>query len=137
MNGDRCREDRGSGLISTIAGLLVFLVLMLFAVQTLVGLYTRSMATDAAFEGARIVAGARTQRDSSPVPVDARVHAEEVVRQQLGKFGNRVDLDWSASTWDEIALRLRAQPLGFLWGSFRGGTGGIDRTVRVRVERFQ
>jgi Flp pilus assembly protein TadG len=131
-------SESGSGLISTIAGLLVFLALLLFAVQTLIALYARSMTTDAAYEGARLVAGARTDHDAAPVPEDARAHAEDVVRRQLGAFGSRVELDWSATTWDTVALTVRARPPGFLWASLRSiGAPTIERTVRVRVEKLR
>jgi Flp pilus assembly protein TadG len=131
-------HDAGSGLISTIAGLLVFLALLLFAVQTLVALYARSVTTDAAYEGARMVAGSRTDHDASPIPDDARTHAEELVRRQLGAFGERVELDWSSTTWDTVALTVRARPPGFLWAGLRGvGAPAISRTVRVRVEQLR
>lgn len=130
--------DDGSGLISTIAGLLVFLALLLFATQTLIALHARSAATSAAYQGARLVAGARNSHDLSPVPEEARSHAESLVRNQLGGFGDRVQLDWSTTTWDTVALTIRAQPPSFLWDSLRGrGPAVIDRTVRVRVERLQ
>lgn len=137
MSCSGSEHERGAGLISTIAGLLVFLVLMLFAVQTIISLYARSLTTDAAYEGARIVAGARTSHDAAPVPDPARLHAEEVVRRQLGSFGDRVSLDWSMSTWDSIALTIHARPPGFLWAQFGGSGRLIERTVRVRVERFR
>lgn len=132
------RRDDGAGLIATIAGLLVFLALLLFAVQTLVSLFVRSTTTDAAYEGARIVAGARTDHDESAVPDAARVRAEQTVRGLLGRFGGRVELDWSQSTWETVALTVRARPPGFLWVSLHAvAPATIDRTVRVRVERWQ
>lgn len=141
MKGNRADQldpEAGAGLISTIAGLLVFLALLLFATQTLIALHARSAATSAAYEGARLVAGARHSHDQSPVPEEARSRAEERIRSQLGQFGNRVDLDWSTSTWDTVALRIRARPPSFLWDSMRGrGPAAIDRTVRVRVEQLQ
>lgn len=131
-------SDTGAGLISTIAGLLVFLALLLFATQTLIALYARSATTSAAYEAARLVAGARTSHDDTPVPDDARVHAESTVRSQLGSFGDRVELDWSSSTWDTVALTVRARPPSFLWDSLRGSRAPrIERTVRVRVEQLQ
>jgi Flp pilus assembly protein TadG len=127
--------DAGTGLIGTIAGFLVFLALMLFAVQTLLGLYTRSVVTDAAHEGARRVAGARVDQ-SDPVARDrARLAAETEVRRLLGHFGDGVALDWSASTDDTVALRVQARPPGFLWDALRGpGAALVERTVTVRVE---
>jgi len=134
----RAGSDTGAGLISTIAGLLVFLALLLFATQTLIALYARSATTSAAYEGARLVAGARTPHDVSPLPDEARVHAESTVRSQLGTFGDRIELDWTSTTWDTIALTVRARPPSFLWDSLKGsGAPQIERTVRVRVEQMQ
>ncbi len=132
------RGDHGAGLIGTVAGLLVFLALMLFAVQTLIGLYTRSVVTDAAYEGARMVAGARVDHTDPGAEGAARVAAEDTVRHLLGRFGDRVELDWSSSTADEVALTVKARPPGFLWTALRGpGAALIDRTVRVRVEQVR
>lgn len=134
----RLRGDTGTGLIATIGGLLVFLALLLFAVQTLIAAFTRSSTTDAAYEGARLVAGARTPHDESPLPDAARIRAEHVVRSQLGRFGTGVDLDWSSTTWDTVALTITARPPGFLWMSLGAvAPATIERTVRVRVERWQ
>lgn len=136
--GSKAGSDAGAGLISTISGLLVFLALLLFATQTLIALYARSATTSAAYEGARLVAGARTPHDVSPIPDKARVHAESTVRSQLGAFGNRIELDWSSTTWDTVALTVRARPLGFLWDSLKGsGAPRIEQTIRVRVEQMQ
>ena len=134
----RAGSDIGAGLISTISGLLVFLALLLFATQTLIALYARSATTSAAYEGARLVAGARTPHDVSPIPDEARSRAESTIRSQLGSFGDRIELDWSTSTWDTVALTVRARPPSFLWDSLRGsGAPRIERTVRVRVEQLQ
>ncbi len=128
--------DSGTALISSIAGLLVFLAMLLFAVQTLVGLYTRSVVTDAAHEGARRVAGARVDQADPAAQGEARERAEQEVRRLLGRFGDEVSMDWSASTTDTVSLRIRARPPGLLWDAFRGaGSALVDRTVTVRVER--
>ncbi len=128
--------DEGTALISSIAGLLVFLAMLLFAVQTLVGLYTRSVVTDAAHEGARRVAGARVDQTGGVASDEARVAAEDEVRRLLGRFGDEVSIDWTASTADTVSLRVRARPPGFLWEALRGpGSALVDRTVTVRVER--
>lgn len=134
----RARTEGGVGLVGTISGLLVFLALLLFAVQTLVGLYTRSVVTDAAHEGARIVAGARVDHRDPAAVAAARTRAEAEVRSLLGRFGDSVELDWAGSTADTVALRVRARPPGFLWATLRGpGSALFERTVRVRVEAFR
>lgn len=138
MNRLRARGEAGTGLISTIGGLLVFLALLLFATQTLVAAFARSSTTDAAYEGARLVAGARSPHDEVVVPEPARIRAEQVVRDQLGRFGTTIELDWSATTWDTVALTVRARPPAFLWSSLGAVAPSlIERTVRVRVERWQ
>jgi Flp pilus assembly protein TadG len=129
------RQDAGAGLISTIAGVLVFLAFLLFVVQTLLALYTRSMVTDAAHEALRRTAGARVDHDD-PVAVEAaRQDAEAEARQLLGRFGDQIDLDWSATTGDTVALTVRAEPPSFLWDALRGPWSGIvERTVTARIE---
>ncbi len=131
-------RDCGGGLIGTIAGLLVFLALMLFAVQSLVGVYARSMVTDAAYEGARLVAGARVDQDDPGARRSAQVDAEHEVRSLLGGFGDTISLDWSATTSDTVALTVRARPPGFAFASLGpAATSLIQKTVRVRVERMR
>ena len=71
----RLHGDGGTGVIATIGGLLVFLALLLFAVQVLVGLHTRSVVTDAAYEGARAVAGARVDHTDPAAVAAAQVEA--------------------------------------------------------------
>ena len=134
----RSADDRGAGLIGSLAGLLVFLALMLLAVQTLVGLHTRSVVTDAAYEGARRVAGARVDHSDPVAVAAAQADAATQVRSLLGRFGETVELDWSGTTSDTVSLTVRARPPGFLWAALRGpGSALIDRTVHVRVEELR
>lgn len=138
MTGTRVAGDEGAGLIATISGLLVFLALLLLAVQTLVALHTRSAVTDAAYEGARAVAGARVDHADPAAVAAAQADAEVKVRSLLGRFGDRVALDWSGTTADSVALTVRARPPGFLWTALRGaGTAIVERTVHVRVEELR
>ncbi len=134
----RRHDERGTGLFSTVAGLVVFLALLLFAVETMIGLYTRSVVTDAAWNGVRTVAGARTTSDDEAALSDARSVAEARVRSNLGRFGERVALDWSASDADIVRLTVRATPPGFLWRALRPiAPDAFARTVSVRVERWR
>lgn len=135
----RCRTDAGGGLIGTIGGVTVFLVLMLFAVQLLVNLYATSVVTSATYEGARQVAGSRVDHTDPAALDDSHARAEARVRDLLGAAGNNASFDWSQSTPDTVALRVRADPPRFGWPGLRGRIGfdHIDRTVRIRVERWQ
>lgn len=137
--GHRGTGDHGAGLIGSIAGLLVFLAFLLFAVQLLISLYATSTVTGAAYEGARVVAGRRVDHHDPAAVTTARAAAEQQVRSQLGRFGERVAFDWSASTTDTVALRVRADtPTLLLPGLGRAvGIGHIDRTAHVRVEEMR
>jgi hypothetical protein len=54
----------------------------------------------------------------------------------LGRFGQRVEFDWSATTADEVVLRVQADTLRFTLPGLPATLGfdRIDRTVRARVE---
>ena len=133
----RVRGDEGAGLIGTIAGVLVFLAFLLFAVQLLVGLYATSAVTSAAFDGARLVAGSRTDHADRtrgrPGPSRGRAaHARPA--RPARRPGRR--FDWTGS---DAARRRRARPgagARFLLPGLGGPLGfdHIDRTAHVRVE---
>jgi hypothetical protein len=132
----RAVGDHGTGLIGTTAAITVFLAFLLFAVQMLFSLYTRSVVTDAAYDGARLVAGNRTVAADAP-PVDARARAEDRMRQQLGGAGRDMGFDWSQSDADTVVLRVQLDAPRFLSVDVAGplATDHIDRTVHVRIER--
>ncbi|MCA1690930.1 MAG: hypothetical protein LC733_01555, partial [Actinobacteria bacterium] len=100
-------------------------------VQTLLNLYATSVVTSVAYDAAREVAGA----DGGPAAV---ARAEGRARQLLGRFGQDVTFEWS-STSDDVVLRVRGPVPRVLLPVQRGPVafGQIDRTVRLRVERFQ
>jgi hypothetical protein len=131
--------DSGTGLIATLAGVLVFLVFLLFTVQLLVDLYATSASTNAAFDGARMVAGSRADHGDSAAMQAIRSAAEARVRAELGTFGGSIELDWSGSNDDTVQLRIEGDTPRFLFPGFSGPLGAdhIDRTVRVRVESFR
>jgi hypothetical protein len=125
------RDERGSGPLSAWFGFVVFLVLLLFAVQVLFNLHATSVVTSVAYDAARKVAGA----DGGPGAIP---QAEAAARQALGEYSERVTFEWA--TDDEVvALRVRAENPSFLLPALAGPVafGEIDRTVRVRVERFR
>jgi hypothetical protein len=135
----RIRGEQGTGLIGTLAGVTVFLIFLLFAVQLLVDLYATSAATSAAFDGARVVAGSRTDHSDPLSEAAARSAAERRVRAELGGFGRSVRLDWSGSDADAVQLRIEGDTPRFLFPGLQRALGvdHVDRTVRVRVEAFR
>ena len=125
-------DERGGGPISIWVGFSVFLVMLLFAVQVLFNLYAASVVTAVSYDAARRVAGA----DGGTEHI---ADAEAQARSALGRYGPRVTFDWSASGPDEVVLRVQAQNPSVLLPVLRGPAplDRLDRTIRVRVERFR
>lgn len=133
--GDMVHET-GAGLIGAMAGMTVFLAFLLFAVQLLMNLHTTSMVTSAAYEAARVAAGGALSSHDAASVTAARQRGEQRARTLLGRYGEQVRFDWSASTGEEVVLRVRAASPRFTLPGLpaRVGFDEVDRTVRVRVE---
>jgi hypothetical protein len=121
---------------------MVFLVLLLVAVQVLFNLYATSAVTAAAYDAARIVAGADAGAGGGggAGSLDgARADAEAGARRTLGRYASRTSFQWDVTDPDVVQLHVVAQNPGFLPLALRRPLGfdRVDRTVRVRVERFQ
>ncbi len=129
--GSGATRETGAGVIGSIAGVTIFLILLAFAVQVLVGLYATSVVTAATYDAARTLAGA--DQGDSPA---GRASAEATARGQLGRFGERATFRWDNDA-DTVRLHVRAPRPNLLPRSLADGTGlgDIERTVRVRVER--
>lgn len=131
--------EEGAGLLSALVGVVVFLILLLFGAELLLGLYARSVVTAAAFDAARIAAGAASDVDGDGVPdAEAVAAAEEHARHLLGRFGrDRTRFDWRVDD-DQVMLRVRAASPRLVGAALGTGLlGDIDRTVHVRLERFR
>lgn len=125
-------DERGGGPISIWIGFSVFLVMLLFAVQVLFNLYAASVVTAVSYDAARRVAGS----DGGP---DHMAEAEERARLALGRYATRVSFDWSATSADEVVLRIQSDNPSVLLPVMAGPAAldRLDRTIRVRVERFR
>jgi hypothetical protein len=126
-------EERGAGLVAATAGVSVFLVFLLFAAHVLYNLYATSVVTAAAYDAARVVAGAEARGNVR----DAEAQGGARLRALLGRYGaDHLELvDFSESTNDVVVLHVRARNPSLLLG--RSPFRVIDRRVRVRVERWQ
>lgn len=123
-------RDDGVGVIGTLAGVAVFLVLLLFAVQVLLNLYATSAVTAAAFDAARDVASAGGD-------VASVAAAEAKARDVLGRYADRVSFDWTVpdADGDDVVLHVRAENRLFsLPGLSISPLQVVDRTVRARIE---
>jgi hypothetical protein len=127
-------DDTGAGLIGSLAGLLVFLVFLLFAVQLLVGLYATTVVTDATADGARLAAEAPVDwADPAGAAQGCRL-GEARARDLLGEAGRRARIECGIDGAD-VVLHVRVPRPRFGLPGF-GGPGGdeVDRTVRTRIE---
>lgn len=122
-------EEAGEGLVGTLVGFTIFMVLLLLAVQVLVHLYATSAVTAAANEAAEQVASA----GGSPSAVPA---AQREAVSRLGSFGSgHTHFDWTELGGQQVTVRVTAESPSFLPlpASYRD----IERTVTVRTERFR
>ena len=115
-------------MVGTLVGVLVFLTLLLVAVQVLVRLYATSQVTAAAFAAAERVATA----PDGPAAVPG---AQAAAVAELGSFGRtHTTFTWREVDADAVVVQVHAEAPGFLR---LPGLGGIDRTIRIRPERFR
>ena len=129
------RDDRGTGLVASVAGVLVFLALVTFAAQLLISLYARTVVTAVAFDAARSVATGTDGRGDAETSDTTR--AERTARALLGPTGNRASFSWTIDP-DAVELRVRAPvPRLALLPVSLGGLTEVDRTVTVRTERLR
>lgn len=124
----RPASERGSGLVSTLAGVTVVLAFLFLATQVLVNLYATSTVTAAADEAAHLLA-----RD----PGASCERAGARVRQRLGSYAATAGLAVTCSARaDAVSVRVVATnprlTLGGLAASVPFST--IDRTATVRLE---
>ncbi|MGQ0433830.1 MAG: hypothetical protein ACT452_15650 [Microthrixaceae bacterium] len=126
-------HDRGAGLISSAAGVMVFLVFLMFAVQLLFGLYAASTVTAVANDAVQRAA----TRDAPPLAV---IEAE--ARANLGQVGDRAAFRWRTEDVDgdgaddTVVLEVVATPPRLVPTSVgsAAGFGEVRRTVRARLE---
>ena len=125
-------NERGGGPISVWVGFSVFLVMLLFAVQVLFNLYAASVVTAVSYDAARRVAGS----DGGPSYI---AEAEDRARQALGRYASRVTFDWSATSEEQVVLRVQSDNPSVMLPVAAGlaAFDRLDRTIRVRVERFR
>jgi hypothetical protein len=134
--GNRGRGDGGSSLLTASLALLIFLTFLLFATQLLLNLYEGSLVTDAAFDGARVVASRSVDHADLAAVQLAQHRAEDRMRQLLGRQGEQATFDWTGSNPDQVAVRVQLDTPHFEIGGLGRSLpfDHIDRTARVRVE---
>lgn len=124
-------DESGAGIVSSMLGVFVFLLLLLFAVQVLYGLYATSVITAVTYDAAKVVAG-------SDGGDEARAAAQRRATDQLGRYAREVRFSWEGpDDADVVRLRVEARRPSLLPRELVGDSflGRIVRTVRVRREK--
>ena len=122
----RLDEEAGVGLVSSVAGIFVFLAFLLFAAQVLVHLFATSYVNAAAFDAARLASG------SAGDAAQAREHGMDV----LGSYSERVSTFDVAVGAESVTVHVQARSPALLPAMFGRvlGTSSIDRRVTLRRE---
>ena len=127
-------RERGAGLVGTSAGFLVFLLMMLAAVQILFNLYATSMVTAAAHDAARDVASF----DAAADRCGAVAAAEASFVRSLGDYGaaGHATLHWTCNNPNVVRVRVVAQHPSILPERFAALSSltNLDRTIEIRAE---
>lgn len=133
MKPHRLVGEAGTGLLGTLVGVTIFLVLALLAVQVLFDLYARSALSAAIFDAARIVAGS----DAAASP-SAEADAEAGAREELGHYGEGARFRWSVSA-DEVGLTVSVRSPSLVPTAIASplGLDVISRGVVIRRERVR
>lgn len=130
-SAERLEDETGAGLLGSIVGVTVFLVLLLFAVQLAMNLYATSAVTSVAFDAARKVAGA-----DAVTPAIAEADARQVL-DDFEAHGGTLRFHWDNSRADVVVLRLEAKRPTPLLPNVSFPFQTVDRTVTVRREALR
>lgn len=136
--GQRLGEENGTGLLSTLVGVTIFLVLILFAVNLVLNLYATSVVTAAAFDAARLRAGGGLASVS-----EAEAEAQLFALIPNYRREGSMQLTWSYPSTDAdavpdvVELQVVAEHPTALLPNMDLPFQRIDRTISVRLERLQ
>lgn len=131
----RLDGDRGTGVVGSLAAVVVFLSFLLLASHVLIALYARSTVSAAGYDAARQVASRTVDHTDPAATGAAQRRAEDRLRQLLGRMGDGADISWNVGT-DSVSVRIRAEVphLGVPGLARPPGLTSIDRSFTVRIE---
>ncbi len=131
-------SERGSGYVGTTAGVVAFLLLLLFAVQLMANLYATSTVSAAGFDAARLVASKDGDHTEPGSVASARARAEARFRSLVGRLGDRASLTWSDDA-EIVRLHVSVATPTILPRSFGDvvAFGQVERTFEVHVEELR
>jgi len=120
------RNEAGSGVISLMPAVLVFLIMLFVAVQAAHGLFVASAVNAITYDAARISAQGG--------PDDDRSAANAHINSLIG--ADSLAISWEGSTAEVVRLTITVEPNNFLAmsvGFLPAST--IEKTVEMRVEQ--
>ncbi len=121
---DRTDRERGAGVFSMAIGLMMFLIMLVFAVNLLYNLYTTSVISSLALEAARDAA--EMGGSTADAANDFRAEVDGATTFTLNRQGPNIvaTIRWESRSLFPAFTDARA-------------FGVIDRTFTVRVEEQQ
>lgn len=127
----RVRDERGTGILGSFFGAIVFLAFLALATHTFVGLYASSVVTAVAWDDARKVA-------TDPGNADAQAAADADIRTRLSGFSDTT-VEWKTNSTGDIGLSVGVKRPVLLPKPLvaAAGVDRIQRTVWVREERMR
>ena len=133
VGGRPRRDERGTSIVGTTFGFVVFLGFLLFAVNLAVGLYARSTATAIGFDQARLLAQ-RGGSCTTTAPV-----TEQAVADRLDGWWRQVAVT-AGCDGEQATVRVDASSSRSLLPSSLlrpTGLSELHRTFTVRVEALR
>lgn len=126
-------DERGSGALSSVFGVGVFLILLLFCSHVLLNLWLTS-SVDAVAHGAATDVATSGASDAELPEVEERAIAR--AREALGDYGARVRLEFEPGAPGDVVLHVSAPEITLLPSIVAdlSGSSGLDRRIVVRRE---
>lgn len=133
LRADDRQRERGSGTLSTVFGVTVFLVLLMFCAHLLLNLWVMSSVDAVAHDAAMDVA---TSGADGAALAEVEQRAIERAREDLGGYGDRIGLTFESDA-ERVVLRVVAPEITLLPRAVADvtGLGGLDRRIVVHRER--
>ncbi len=130
-------DEQGSSLVSTVFGVLMFLVMLLFAVQVTTHLHATTVVTTAAFDAARLVSGSAdlatgaVDNTCRPPTESELARADTHLADLLGGLWEAGGTsDWRATSADEVIVTVSVPTPARVVGGV-GVIAGLDRIERT------
>lgn len=136
MRGRQPAEG-GSGVLSMSFAVMAFLGFLFFAVQLSFNLYATSVVNGAAHQAAQHVA--RSVADAPPEHVGAvQREAAAIAQAEMGRYAERMQVSIGFEG-DNVVVSITGRNPNFMFNLVPGSLPltRVDRTAKVRVERFQ